>query len=38
MLASVTIEPALVKYLSRKHIYALGFGDETMELVNEGAF
>ncbi|HEY5893598.1 MAG TPA: hypothetical protein VIT91_10245 [Chthoniobacterales bacterium] len=38
MLASVTIDPPLVKYLSRKHIYALGFGDETMELLNDGDF
>ena len=38
MIASVAIESSLVTYLSRLHIYALGFGDETMEILNEGAF
>ncbi len=38
LLASVSFDPSLVTYLSRKRIYALGFGDETMELLNDGAF
>ncbi|MGK0184537.1 MAG: hypothetical protein ACI9R3_000309 [Verrucomicrobiales bacterium] len=38
MLASVGFDPSLVTYLNRRHIHALGFGDETMELLNEGAF
>jgi len=38
MIASVAIEPSLVTHLSRLRIYALGFGDETMEILNEGAF
>jgi hypothetical protein len=38
MIASVAIESSLVAHLSRLHIYALGFGDETMEILNEGAF
>ncbi len=38
MLASVSFDPSLIAYLNRKRIYALGFGDGTMELLNEGAF
>ena len=38
MIASVAIEPTLVTHLSRLRIYALGFGDETMEILNEGVF
>lgn len=38
LLASVSFDPSLVTYLSRQRLYALGFGDETMELLNEGAF
>ena len=38
MIASVAIESSLVACLSRLHIYAMGFGDETMEILNEGAF
>lgn len=38
MLASVSFAPSLVAYLNRKKIYALGFGDETMELLNAGDF
>ncbi|MCW5556374.1 MAG: hypothetical protein KIT22_00770 [Verrucomicrobiae bacterium] len=37
LLASISFDPSLVAYLSRRRIYALGFGDETMELLNEGA-
>ncbi len=38
LLASVSFDPSLVAYLSRQKVYALGFGDHTMELLNEGAF
>ena len=38
LIASVGIESSLVAHLSRLHIYALAFGDETMEILNEGAF
>jgi len=38
MIASVNIEPSLVAHLSRLRIYALGFGDETMEILNGGDF
>jgi len=38
LLASVAFDPSLLAYLSRQRIYALGLGDETMELLNEGAF
>ncbi len=38
LLASVSFDPSLVTYLTRRRLYALGFGDETMELLNEGAF
>jgi len=38
LLSSVSFDPTLVAYLSRRRIHALGFGDETMELLNEGAF
>ena len=38
MIASVAIESSLVACLSRLHIYAMGFGDETMKILNEGAF
>ncbi len=38
LLASVSFDPSLVAYLSRRRIFALGFGDETMELLNEDAF
>jgi hypothetical protein len=38
LIASVAIESSLVAHLSRLHIYALGFGDETMEILNEGVF
>ena len=38
MIASVAIEPSLVTHLSRLQIYALGFGDETMEILNQGEF
>ena len=38
LLASVSFEPSLVAHLSRQKVYALGFGDNTMELLNEGAF
>ena len=34
MIASVNIEPSLVVHLSRMGVYALGFGDETMEILN----
>ena len=34
MIASVNIEPSLVVHLSRLGVYALGFGDETMEILN----
>ena len=38
LIASVGIESSLVAHLSRLRIYALAFGDETMEILNEGAF
>ncbi len=38
LLASVAFDPTLLAYLSRQRIHALGFGDETMELLNEGYF
>lgn len=38
MIASVAIESSLVAHLSRLHICALGFGDETMEILNKDAF
>ncbi len=38
LLASVSFDPSLLAYLTRRRIHALGFGDETMELLNEGAF
>lgn len=38
LLASVSFDPSLLTYLNRRRIYALGFGDETMELLNEGMF
>ena len=38
MIASVSIEPSLVAHLTRLRIYALGFGDETMELLNASEF
>ena len=38
MIASVSIEPSLVSHLTRLRIYALGFGDETMEILNQGEF
>src|SRR5690606_27480812 len=38
LLASVSFEESLLAYLNRKRIYALGFGTETMELLNFGAF
>ena len=38
LIASVGIESSLVAHLSRLRIYALAFGDETMEMLNEGAF
>jgi hypothetical protein len=38
MLASVSFDHSLVTYLSRRRTYALGFGDETLELLNEGEF
>ncbi|MBM3840814.1 MAG: cell envelope integrity protein TolA [Verrucomicrobia bacterium] len=38
LIASVTIEPTLVTHLSRLRIYALGFGEDTMEILNSDAF
>lgn len=34
----LAIESSFVAHLSRLHIYALGFGDETMEILNKDAF
>ena len=38
LIASVNIEPSVVAHLSRLRIYALGFGDETMEILNGDEF
>ena len=38
MIASVNIEPSLVTHMSRLRVYALGFGDETMEVLNKDDF
>ncbi len=37
-LASVHIDESMVKHLNRCRVYAVAFGDETMELLNKGAF
>ena len=37
-LASVFIDESMVKHLNRCRVYAVAFGDETMELLNKGAF
>lgn len=37
LMASVSFEPSLLAYFSRRKLLALGFGDETMELLNEDA-
>ena len=36
-LASVHIDESMVKHLNRCRVYAVAFGDETMELLNKGA-
>lgn len=38
LLASVSFDSSLLAYLSRQKVYALGFGDNTMELLNKDAF
>jgi len=38
VMASVTIEPSMVSNLTRRKVYGIAFGDETMELVNLGQF
>ncbi len=38
LMASVSFDPSLVAYFNRCRLYALGFGDDTMELLNEGAW
>jgi len=35
MMATIAFEPSVLKYLTRQGVYALGFGDETMELLNQ---
>lgn len=34
MMATIAFEPSVLTYLTRQGVYALGFGDETMELLN----
>lgn len=38
VVASVTMEPAVVTFLNRQKVYGVAMGDETMELVNLGQF
>ena len=38
LMASISFEPSLLAYFTRKKLCALGFGDETMEILNENAW
>jgi hypothetical protein len=38
VVASVTIESSVITFLNRSRVYGVAMGDETMELVNRGAF
>lgn len=38
VMASVSIDPSAVTFLSRQKVYGLAFADETMEVVNLGQF
>jgi len=38
VVASVTIESSVVRFLNRSRVYGVAMGDETMELVNRGQF
>jgi hypothetical protein len=38
VLASLALEKSLVAALTNRRLYGLALGDETMELVRQGAF
>ncbi len=35
MIASIAFDPSVLQHMTRMGVYALGFGDETMELLNK---
>jgi hypothetical protein len=36
--ASVYLEPSVIAFLNRQHVYGIGMGDEVMEVINLGQF